>query len=340
MDRGSSNDGGGDHFAAPAPRGRSAAEKLSEFLGEGKDSYWAEQSVRVSSDMLLVCDEGLTILFHNRALLRFSGHREGSYVGFSLLQFFPVGDRGDAEAAFAGLVHGRSGGIRIQADMLHASGPIRVEARATRTRAAGDRVFLYLVIREALPQRLEPETPASTDTILEGLPIAAFRADGQLKVTHVSGSLWNDLGLDPARIMGADLSSPRCPLTPAFLHEIDFCDTMAGLSFQTALEWKNHNLIVAIEPFVDLGKRGKVTGMLGLVRLAKKSELEHRNDHLQYPNPADFTRPLQSRPFQNTDRVALSAMSPEADEIARIRATLNPTPLRPSTSTGPVILSN
>lgn len=340
MNRGSSSNGRAESFAAPDPRGRSVAEKLSTFLGEGKGSYWAEQSVRVASDMVLVCDEDLTIQFHNRALLRFLGHREGSYVGFSLLRFFPEADREDAGAAFESLLHGHGGGIRIQADMLHASGSIRVEARATRTRAAGDKRFLYLVIREALPQRMEQESPATKDRIFEGLPIAAFRADGQLKVTHVSGSLWADLGLDPERILGADLSSPRCPQTPPFLHEVDYCDTMAGLSFQTGLEWKNHQLIIAIEPFVDLGRRGKVTGILGLVRLAKKSELEHRNDHLQYPNPADFTRPLQSRPFQNTDRVALSAVSSESDEITRIRASLNPMPLRPTTTTGPVILSN
>lgn len=324
----------------PGPRGRTASERLTEFLGEGRERYWAEQLVRVASDSILVCDGDLGILFHNRAFLRFLGHSEGSYAGFSLLEFFPAADREVAGEAFAGLVHGRSAGMRIQADLLGRAGVTRVEARATRTRAAGEKVYLYLVIREALHQPLEAESPAATESILDGLPIAAFRADGHLRVTHVSGSLWTELGLDPARILGADLSSPRCPQTPPFLHEVDYCDTMAGLSFQTGLEWKNHQLIIAIEPFVDLGKRGKVTGILGLVRLAKKSEIEQRPDHLHYPSPTEFTRPLQIHPFRNTDRVALSRHPSEADAIARIRASLNPRPLRPSTTTGPVILSN
>ncbi len=324
----------------PAPRACRLAAKLGEFLGEGRERYWAEQSVRVSSDLILVCDDSLAILFHNRSFLRFLGHEEGSYVGFSLLEFFPAEDRGEAEVAFTSLIHGRSAGMRIQADLLGKAGTTRIEARATRTRAAGDRIFLYLSIRESLAQAPEAPSSVPADSILEGLPIAAFRADGQLKVTHVSGELWSDLGLEPGRVLGADLSSPRCPMTPAFLQEIDYCDTMAGLSFQTATEWKNNHLIIAIEPFIDLGKKGKVTGILGLVRLAKRSELEHRADHLQYPNPADFTRPLQAHPFHHTDRVALSRSPTEAEEIARIRASLHPKPLRPSTTTGPVILSN
>lgn len=333
----------GDILPEPDTRGPSISERLAHLLGDNRDRYWAEQSVRVASDMILVCASDLTIRFHNPAFLRALGQRGGSYVGFSLLAFFPGEDRRDAASAFAGLVEGRSGGLRIQADLLKRGGTMKIEARATRTRAEGGSALIYLVLRESVAPQAVPMTVRNAmagEAILDGLEVALVRTDARLRITQAAGSLWDLLGVRTDSLVGADLGSLGCARTPDFLKGVDYCDVMAGLSLQMDLRCEAYALSVTMEPFLDLKAGGKVTGMLGLIRLSKKSDILPRIHHLQEPNPAEFTRPVRIQSHHLTERISPVRESRDLVEIGRIPQNLKPTPMRPAPARDAVALAN
>ncbi|MEM9018732.1 MAG: PAS domain-containing protein, partial [Verrucomicrobiota bacterium] len=112
-------------------------------FGDDPDARWGGRFVRLASDLMLVCNEELEIIFHNRAFMKAIGYDEGSYVGESLTKFFPLMDRADAGKAFDSLMGGNSGGIRIDCSLLTVRGERRFVARATRSRRSeGESIFI------------------------------------------------------------------------------------------------------------------------------------------------------------------------------------------------------
>lgn len=311
----------------PTPDAAPAAWKngLARAFGEDEETRWGRRMVRVAADAMLVCDESLRIRYHNRAFLRLIGYREGSYKGMSLYDFLPGKDRAEAEEVFAGFFESRTAGIRLNAPFLTLKGKREMDARISRTRVGEGKFLVYFVIRDdssraAMVRDLEDK---SIEPILGGLPVAAFRTDRKLRVTHAFGSLWDDLGFASDSLLGADLSDQGGMAVPRFLHDIDYCDTMAGLTLHTEVTWKEMLFEVTVEPFVDEHRKGRVIGTLGLIRKAKRIPSDRAAEHLRFPDPEDYTRPLQA-----TRKVETGPPS-EEDEIARIRSSIRPRPLAP-----------
>src|SRR5690606_10019300 len=95
---------------------------------------------------------------------------------------------------------------------------------------------------------------------------AAWRTDEKLRVLEAVGTLWNDLGYTRELLPGADLSGAGGASLPSFLLEIDFCDTMAGMTLHTALQMNGQSFSVTVEPFLD--ERGRIVGTVGMIRRA------------------------------------------------------------------------
>jgi len=248
-------------------------ESFARAFGEDQETRWSRRMLRHASDMMVVCDDDLTILYHNRSFLRAVGHQSGTFRGQSLFRFFPREDQGDAEQAFHQLLTGRSGGMRISATFLTLSGRKKFEARVTRSRCGESSYHLYFVVREesATPPRENHAAGETHDPLLVGLPVAAFRTDRKLRIVHTSGNLWHEgFRCDPALLIGADLSDPSCPRTPGFLRRIDYCDTMAALSLHAEFDWGDVGYEVVVEPFLD-EKKKRVLGAVGLIRVAKRA---------------------------------------------------------------------
>lgn len=323
---------------APALESPSWLRSISGFFGENPDQRWSERFLEASSDMMLVCDENLEILFHNRSFLRSLGHSDGTYVGFSLLDFIPDSDRNEAERTFDQLVHGNHHGMRVKAPILTRTGSTPMEARITRTRRDHERCFLYMTIRTEF-ERTEAEN--ETGGIFAELPAAWFRTDGKLNVVEASGRFWTQLGIDPQRIVGAQLSDSKCPITPGFLHQIDYCDTMAGQTLQCETEWGERTLVVSVEPFVDSTCGGRILGAVGIVREAKSSLHGSNAHHLAFPRPEEFTSRQRTVPHtapKSTER----AVDPTAP-IPGLRVAVQPrsmTPQPSAHSTESVALAN
>ncbi len=290
---------------APSPDAERAPwkERMSQMMGEIPEKHWGSRLIKLTSDMVLICDENLEIQYHNRAFLRGVGYQSGSFRGHSLLDFIPTKDRGDAESAFAGLMEGPKAGLRINATFLTVMGDRQIDARVTRSRCTNGGMFLYLIAREALAQSVVE--PAKADTvplgsIFDGLATGVFRTDRKLRITHSNGKLWEELGISSQQLVGADLSDPHCHVTPQFLHELDFCDTMAGITIHTVLEWMDKGFEITVEPFVDKSRR--VIGTIGIVRRTKQPVSDQGAGHLQFPKAQDYTQALKPTGLQRRSR--------------------------------------
>lgn len=312
-------------------------DSLTRLVGENPERTWGERMIRVASDMMVVCDQDLTILYHNRAFLKGLGHSKGTYVGQAMVDFIPLADRAEAQKAFNTLVGGKTSGMRIAASLLTRNGASKVEARVIRTRRRNDQCYLYFVIRDvsAKEQELERIAQNSIETVFENLSIAAFRTDRHLKVTHAFGGFWQELGINTLHLKGAELADPGCHLTPRFLHDIDYCDAMAGQTYQGLVEYRGHNLSVTIEPFIDQENAGKVVGTVGIIREAKelaKTEIAATSQasHLDMPAPEEYTA-FQRIPDQIVKRVAA-----EQAAVDRIRSDIRPRPMTPRAETATV----
>lgn len=315
-------------FEAPAP-GREPKWKagFARFLGDDPDCQWGGQLFRVSNDAMLVCDHELTILYHNRAFLKAIGYGQGSFVDFSLLDFFPARDRNEADAAFASLENGRSSGLRIDATVLTCRGERQFEIRVVRSRRTDGWYNYYLVGRdqtERLAQQQRELENAADERILDGLPVAVWRTDSKLRITQVSGRLWETLGVDLSGVMGGDLTNSKSPALPRFLFDVDYCDTMAGLSLHSNVEWKGEAYEITVEPFVN--RFGKVTGTLGMMRRSKLAPEDKSADHLQIPN-LDPTEPIV--PIGQAKRTRKIEIGPPEDserkeDLATLRSNIRP----------------
>ncbi|NRB72855.1 MAG: PAS domain S-box protein [Verrucomicrobiales bacterium] len=275
--------------------------RLEKIMGDDPEERWGGRLIRVASDMIVVCDGELNILFHNRAFLKGVGYQSGTFTGRSLMEFFPYDDHAEAFRAFDGLREGPQAGLRINATFLTSNGNRQFDARVTRSRVKGGGMHLYLIARESLKQEVTKPVRIETapiDPILNGLPLAAFRTDRKLKVTHVCGSLWDELGFDAKQLIGGDLSNTQCHMIPHFLHELDFCDTMAGLTMHSDLKWKDESYEITVEPFINDSR--KVIGTVGMIRKAKQVPEATGAEHLQFPSPNDYTQALKPMGVHHT----------------------------------------
>lgn len=74
----------------PLPE-RGLARWKEDFVGlfrKDPEKRWGAALVRIASDPILICNESLQILHHNRAFLKAIGHTSGTYRGLSLDAFF------------------------------------------------------------------------------------------------------------------------------------------------------------------------------------------------------------------------------------------------------------
>jgi len=243
--------------------------ELEKMFGKDPEARWGKQLIRVASDIILVCDESLTILHHNRAFLKNVGYREGSFVGQHLFSFFPSADRDEADDAFTGLRHGHAAGMRFSATILTVKGRRQIDARAVRSRNYDGTFFYYMVARDFTEyhEQLEQARAAEVDPLFNHLPVAAWRTDEKLRVLTVHGHLWNELGFPRELLVGADLTDGEEGVRPPFLVDIDFCDTMAGMTLHTSVRMNGHLFSVTVEPF--LNEAGKIVGTIGVLRRAK-----------------------------------------------------------------------
>lgn len=328
--------------------------KLAKFFGEDADAKWGGQMFRISNDMMVVCDSDLTVLYHNRAFLRTIGYQSGSYVGASLLDFFPARDRNDADNAFYGLETGRASGLRINATMLTKGGEKQFDIRVVRSRRQDGGFNLYLTGRIRLEDSREmeekSENPGEEFAIFKGLPIAVWRTDSKLKITQVSGNLWQTLGVDGCEVLGKDLTDSKNPALPRFLLDVDYCDTMAGLSLHCDVEWQEAVYEITVEPFVN--RYGKVIGTMGLVRTSKQTLQERSAKHLQLPN-LDPTEPIKPIPSpEKTREIEIGPPIQTPESVAAMRSNIQPRSLASTdvnrgpvekpvmTKTGPIALAN
>ena len=199
----------------------------------------------------------MNIVYHNRGFIRGIGHFEGTYEKRNFLSFLPSTDRSDAAKAFQSLIESQQGGLRFGATLLTKRGERPFDARVVRSRKINGAYLLCMILREERRQKVDvikTERQAS-ELLFAGLPVAAFRTDKRLRVIKAFGSLWDDLKVDASSIQGADLSNPQCHLVPPFLHQIDYCDTMAGLTLHAEWSWRQEPQEITVEPFLDKNRR-------------------------------------------------------------------------------------
>lgn len=259
--------------SAPEPRRcvSSWRNLLSGLFGNGPDSRWATQLMRISSDLILICDDELKICHHNRAFLKAIGHTSGSFCGEKLEAFMAESDREGVHEAFSEWRSGHAAGMRFQAAFLTKRGMRHYDVRVVRSRDHRRSFFYYMIAREAVPtprsgrRRAEQEL----EPLFQGIPVAAWRTDAALRISDVFGDLWTDLGAGSKELVGKMFGSPPDSSLPGFLQGIDCADTLTGMSLHTEIAWKGESFNVTIDPFLDPG--GRVLGTVGFLRRAQVS---------------------------------------------------------------------
>lgn len=242
---------------------------MRRFLSRASEGRWGAQMLRIASDMMLVCDEDLAILHHNRAFLKAVGYAQGSFLGTNLADFFPSDEREGVRKVFQDWHRGHAAGMRFQAPLLTTKGQRPSDFRAVRSRDQ-DRggIYVYYIVARELPP--SEKTPGSADesherggAFLRGLPVAAWRTDGQLRITQAFGSLWPEIDAASEDLVGETVGH-QDSLLPPVLRGIDFTDALSGMSVQTEVRHGEESYIVTVEPFLD--SEGRLVGTVGFLR--------------------------------------------------------------------------
>lgn len=235
-------------------------------LVRNRDVRWGGQLLRIASDPVIICDETLAIRHHNRAFLKAIGHRSGHYRGFSLTEFFPGGERAGIHEVFEAWRQGHAAGMRFQASLVTVRGPHLWDFRAVRSRERSGAFVYYLLARDAA----RPRTPATgdqgpdEDPIFRGLPVAVWRTDDQLRITQVFGSLWPELGVAGADLVGERFGNRHDALLPGILRNLDCSDVITGMSLVCEMEQAGERFSISVEPFLNAS--GRLLGTIGMVR--------------------------------------------------------------------------
>jgi len=272
----------------------------------GDDARWGQRFAVAGGEILVACDESLRLLYHNACFARAIGGPRGSYLGLDLGGFFPEAHRSLLLKGFRDLAKGPSSSLEFEAALLTRSEPVTVSGHAAIGIESGQRqVLLTMRARGAAEvaetaSRADEGVPAGagaaagkTDVAdpVAGLPAAIFRTDRTLSIEHASGDLWSSFQIDPSSLVGGSLVDPGCHLVPQFLHEVDYCDTMAGITLQSDLSWRGKDFVLTVEPFVN--EDMKVVGALGILRTAKRIDASKGSEHLSYPRPEDYTQAIK-----------------------------------------------
>lgn len=270
-----------------------------------RDLRWGGQLLRVASDPILICDGTLTIRHHNRAFLKAVGFRAGHFRGFNLAEFFPGEERDGIADLFASWKLGHAAGMRFQANLVTIRGLQAFDFRAVRSRDRFGDFNYYLVARDAVkrPGGIR-ESETDEDPIFRGLPVAAWRTDGNLRITQVFGSLWPELGVAGADLVGELFGKRHDSLLPGMLQEIDCSDTLSGMSLNCEIEREGERFNVSVEPFFN--GDGGLVGTVGMLRrcvdadrsMQAESPLRARH-HLppvEVPDPRMRTRVISRQP--------------------------------------------
>ncbi|HRQ89280.1 MAG TPA: PAS domain S-box protein, partial [Bacteroidia bacterium] len=212
-----------DFVPEPLPEPRKWG--LGAWMRRAPESRWGAQLLRIASDIVMVCDEGLTILHHNRAFLKAVGYQEGSFCGRNLVEFFGFGERADVVEVFEDWRRGHAAGMRFQASLSSKRGARPYEFRAVRSRRKGVYSY-YLIGREGQKRRPKESAEDEQESIFRGLPVAAWRTDGDLRITRVFGSLWPELGAATEDLVGEVFGRRHDSLLPSFLHDVECSDTL------------------------------------------------------------------------------------------------------------------
>lgn len=288
---------------------------IQKTFSQDPEERWGPQMFRIASDMMVVCTDTLEICHHNRAFLKGIGYTSGCFSGRFLLDFFPREDRTSAIDAFAGLKSGHAAGMRISATFLTLKGRRQMDARAVRSRNQDGSFVYYLVLRDVTEQvkAVELSQARSAENLFGSLPVAMWKTDPQLKVTEATGALWSELGYSRERLIGEDLSDPYSVRLPSFFLDLDYCDTMAGMSFQTEVSVENQPYSITVEPILDISNR--VVGTIGILRRSKIPVLssnptwEGQASPIVVANVGKKTRKVLLDPFANSSS-PISAPSP------------------------------
>lgn len=255
----------------PLPE-RGLARWKADFFGlfrKDPEKRWGPALVRIASDPILICNESLQILHHNRAFLKAIGHTTGTYRGLSLDAFFPQSEREGFLGVFQEWRRGHAAGMRFQAALLTTRGERPFEIRVVRCRDKKEGVYSYYLIGREVPEGRKGARDGEDekgDPFFQGLPVAAWRTDGELRITKVYGSLWPELGTASEDLVGEVFGRRHDTLLPEVLRGIDCSDTLSGMSLQTELSSGTECFNVSVEPFLDAS--GKVVGTVGLLRRA------------------------------------------------------------------------
>ncbi len=230
--------------------------------------------LRIASDMMLVCDEDLAILHHNRAFLKAVGYAEGSFLGTNLADFFPSDEREGVQKVFHDWRSGHAAGMRFQAPLLTTKGKRPSDFRAVRSRDhdRGGAFVYYIVARELPNSGKDPERADESEerdgAFLRGLPVAAWRTDGQLRIVQAFGSLWPEIGAASEDLVGEIFGSRRDCLLPPVLRGIDCTDALSGMGVQTEVRHGGDTYLATVEPFFD--REGRLVGTVGFLRRANR----------------------------------------------------------------------
>lgn len=299
--------------ADPPPRWK---EVIGSWVREDPYLRWGPQLARVASDMILVCDEDLEILFHNHSFLKGVGYQEGSFVGQSLLSFFPAEDRATADGAFAGFRKGHAAGMRIAASVLTRRMTRQFDMRVVRSRKQDGSYFYYLIARDETGRAKETVTVQAaaepTRSFFDSLPVAVWRTDRELRITEAEGSLWEDLGIESDSLIGVSFGEPDRDSIPGIFDGVDFCDSMAGLSFHVDIEYEEAPFDISVEPV--LNPKNRVIGTIGILRRSKKFVPDRVEQQLEIERqaipPVDESKLVS--PSAKTEPVVLKEVIPKA----------------------------
>jgi len=261
--------------------------------------------LRIASDMILICNESLEICHHNRAFLKGIGHNEGTFIGQNLLAFIEESERDGVIEAFSDWRKGHAAGMRFLATLLTTRGGRSLEVRAVRSRDRDGSFLYYLIARDASETRRSgrhASMEVEPEPFLRGLPIAAWRTDGNLRITQAYGALWPELGLAVEDLIGESLHPASgggfCSLFP----EIDCGDVLAGLALDTSMTRNGDELNVGVQPIHDAS--GRLIATIGLIRRMKVGGLSV---------PLDITQESRHHavPAPGGESVAMESWSPE-----------------------------
>lgn len=249
----------------PLRKHRSWVSGLLSWIHKERDQHWGTQLLRIASDMIIVCDESLVIHHHNRAFLKAVGYGSGSFEGKSLTDFFPESERSGVRNIFEKWRGGHAAGMRFRSLLLSRRSQLFCDLRVVRSRELNRSFLYYLIIREVgAEQQVQAKAETLGDPFFLGLPVAAWRMDAALRITHAYGSLWPELGVACEDLIGEVLGKRHDSLLPPILSDFDCSDVQIGMSSQSEIKHEGRKYTLSVEPALD--QEGRVVGSIGFLR--------------------------------------------------------------------------